>query len=136
MLTWLDTQPAAIFHHALDTINGSESGCRFALWLGLVAPLLDQRHLGQLHVGRHQLERDWGSVHDQSSSPPTAALAPRATHLAASGDPAGPDANLEWAARIALGHRESVVTAWPEGHDPEGRKFPRLAPPGPMPERL
>jgi len=45
-------------------------------------------------------------------------LHPRAPVLAADGDQAGRDANLEWAARIALRHRESVVTAWPEGHDP------------------
>jgi DNA primase catalytic core len=46
------------------------------------------------------------------------ALHPKAPVLAADGDQAGRDANLEWAARIALRHRESVVTTWPEGHDP------------------
>ena len=45
-------------------------------------------------------------------------LHPKAPVLAADGDQAGRDANLEWAARIALRHRESVVTTWPEGHDP------------------
>ena len=45
-------------------------------------------------------------------------LHPKAPVLAADGDRAGRDANLEWAARIALRHRESVVTTWPEGHDP------------------
>ena len=46
------------------------------------------------------------------------ALHPKAPVLAADGDRAGRDANLEWAARIALRRRESVVTTWPEGHDP------------------
>lgn len=45
-------------------------------------------------------------------------LHPRAPVLAADGDQAGRDANLEWAARIAMFHRESVVTTWPTGHDP------------------
>lgn len=45
-------------------------------------------------------------------------LHPKAPVLAADGDQAGRDANLEWAARIAHRHRESVVTSWPEGHDP------------------
>lgn len=45
-------------------------------------------------------------------------LHPKAPVLAADGDQAGRDANLEWAARIVLRHRESVVTIWPEGHDP------------------
>jgi DNA primase len=45
-------------------------------------------------------------------------LHPKAPVLAADGDEAGRDANLEWAARIALRHRESIVTSWPEGHDP------------------
>jgi DNA primase len=45
-------------------------------------------------------------------------LHPKPPVLAADGDQAGRDANLEWAARIALRHRESVVTTWPEGHDP------------------
>ncbi len=45
-------------------------------------------------------------------------LHPKAPVLAADGDQAGRDANLEWAARIALRHRESVVTSWPEGYDP------------------
>lgn len=45
-------------------------------------------------------------------------LHPRAPVLAADGDPAGRDANLEWAARIALRHRETVITTWPAGEDP------------------
>lgn len=45
-------------------------------------------------------------------------LHPKAPVLAADGDQAGRDANLEWAVRIAHRHRESVVTTWPEGHDP------------------
>ena len=46
------------------------------------------------------------------------ALHPKPPVLAADSDQAGRDANLEWAARIALCHRESVVTTWPEGQDP------------------
>lgn len=46
------------------------------------------------------------------------ALHPRAPVLAADGDDAGWDANLEWAARIALRYRESVITTWPQGEDP------------------
>jgi DNA primase len=45
-------------------------------------------------------------------------LHPKAPVLAADGDQAGRNANLEWAARIALRRRESVVTTWPEGQDP------------------
>lgn len=45
-------------------------------------------------------------------------LHPRAPVLAADGDDAGRDANLEWAARIALRYRETVITTWPEGEDP------------------
>ena len=58
-------------------------------------------------------------------------LHPKAPVLAADGDQAGRDANLEWAARIILRHRESVVTTWPEGHDPAswlaGRQVDGLA---------
>jgi DNA primase len=34
------------------------------------------------------------------------------------GDPAGRRASVEWATRAALAGRESVVTNWPDGHDP------------------
>lgn len=46
------------------------------------------------------------------------ALHPKAPVLAGDGDQAGRDANLEWAARIALRHRETVITTWPESDDP------------------
>jgi DNA primase len=64
------------------------------------------------------------------------ALHPKAPVLAADGDPAARDANLEWAARFAFHHRESVVTARPEVRDPDGRKFPHLSPPCLVPKRL
>jgi DNA primase len=43
---------------------------------------------------------------------------PRAPVLAADGDQTGRDANLDWAARMLAKGRESVITTWPEGHDP------------------
>jgi DNA primase len=45
-------------------------------------------------------------------------LHPRAPVLAADGDQAGRNANLEWAARLVARYRETVITAWPEGEDP------------------
>jgi DNA primase len=43
---------------------------------------------------------------------------PRAPVLAGDGDQPGRQANLEWARRILAKGRESVITPWPEGHDP------------------
>ena len=43
---------------------------------------------------------------------------PRAPVLAADGDQPGREANLDWANRMLAKGRESVITTWPEGHDP------------------
>jgi DNA primase catalytic core len=45
-------------------------------------------------------------------------LHPRAPVLAADGDPPGRQANLDWARRMLHMGRESVITDWPDGHDP------------------
>ncbi len=46
------------------------------------------------------------------------AVHPRAPVLAGDGDQPGREANLDWARRILAKGRESVITTWPEGHDP------------------
>jgi DNA primase len=46
------------------------------------------------------------------------AVHPRAPVLAADGDPSGQEANLDWATCILAKGRESVITTWPDGHDP------------------
>ena len=46
------------------------------------------------------------------------AIHPRPPVLAADGDQPGRDANLDWATRILAKGRESVITTWPDGHDP------------------
>ena len=38
--------------------------------------------------------------------------------ICADGDPAGHQASTRWATEAALRGRESVITTWPEGHDP------------------
>lgn len=47
------------------------------------------------------------------------ALHPRAPVLAADGDRPGRQANLDWARRILAAGRESVITQWPDGYDPD-----------------
>lgn len=46
------------------------------------------------------------------------AVHPRAPVLAGDGDQPGRQANLDWAHRILAKGRESVITTWPESHDP------------------
>lgn len=46
------------------------------------------------------------------------AIHPAPPVLSGDGDNAGRKASIEWAIRTALHGRESVVTVWPDGHDP------------------
>jgi DNA primase len=46
------------------------------------------------------------------------AIHPLPPILTGDGDPPGRKAAVEWATRAALAGRESVVTIWPDGHDP------------------
>jgi DNA primase len=52
------------------------------------------------------------------------AIHPRAPILAADGDQAGREANLDWANRMLAKGRETVITSWPDDHDPSSWLVP------------
>ncbi len=59
-----------------------------------------------------------GRVLSDSQIETVLAAHPRAPVLAADGDQPGRDANVDWATRMLAKGRESVITTWPDGHDP------------------